>query len=342
MGYIINIDNAGLIIQALRQEYQIFAPRRLTGRGWKAGTDLIRYGEIKSASEIVTDIQSDYSPKDVFFPAVQTTQFFTADDIQESPVADRKILLFARACDINGIHRLDTIFLENGGQTDHYYQRQRAQVRLVLMECREGWDNCFCVAMGASQTADYSMAVRFTPEGWLVDVQDDDLAPYFSREQQAAFKPDFVRINKKQVRIPDIDQSNLKKVYSLPLWASYNDRCVSCGSCNTVCVSCSCFDTKDIIYHETSRDGERRRTWSSCMLEDFSTMAGGHSVRKTAAERMRFKTLHKVYDFKARFGENQMCVGCGRCDMRCPKEISFAETICQLDDALHAPEVNPR
>ena len=42
---------------------------------------------------------------------------------------------------------------------------------------------------------------------------------------------------------------------------------------------------------------------------------------------MRFKTLHKIYDYKLRFGKNHMCVGCGRCDMKCPKEIHFSETI---------------
>jgi|GEM_PF-6753808 len=48
MGYIINADKIDLIIQALRQEYQIFAPRRLAGRGWKTGTggeSALKWGE---------------------------------------------------------------------------------------------------------------------------------------------------------------------------------------------------------------------------------------------------------------------------------------------------------
>ena len=106
--------------------------------------------------------------------------------------------------------------------------------------------------------------------------------------------------------------------------------CIGCGGCNTVCITCSCFDTTDVIYHETSRDGERRRAWSSCMLDSYSTMAGGHNVRAKAGDRMRFKAMHKTYDFKARFGEENMCVGCGRCDMRCPKDIHFSETVDKL------------
>ena len=41
---------------------------------------------------------------------------------------------------------------------------------------------------------------------------------------------------------------------------------------------------------------------------------------------MRFKTMHKIYDFRKRFGYN-MCVGCGRCDTVCPEYISFSNII---------------
>ena len=111
-------------------------------------------------------------------------------------------------------------------------------------------------------------------------------------------------------------------------------KCIGCGGCNTVCITCSCFDTTDIIYNETSRDGERRRVWSSCMLNDYSTVAGGHNVRAKAGDRMRFKAMHKLYDYNARFGKGNMCVGCGRCDMRCPKDIHFSETIDKLAAAV--------
>lgn len=340
MGYIIDLAGADELIRRLRQNYRVYAPKRLPGRGWIAGTDMIRYGEISSAAEIVYQEQSVFSPKDMLFPAIQTTQYFTAEEIRESTIDERGILLFARPCDINGLHRLDQIFLENGGHADHYYQRLRDKTRFVLIECREGWENCFCVTMGANRTDDYSMAVRMSGENWQVEVQDDEFRSLFNGSAGSDFTPQFVEKNKKAVRLPAIARHQVGMIHQLPMWTGFNDRCVSCGSCNTVCVSCSCFDTKDIIYHETSRDGERRRGWSSCMLESFTTMAGGHSVRRTAGERMRFKTMHKIYDFKARFGEAHMCVGCGRCDTRCPEKISFAETISQLGDALQSQEVS--
>ena len=41
---------------------------------------------------------------------------------------------------------------------------------------------------------------------------------------------------------------------------------------------------------------------------------------------MRYKVLHKVSDFKKRFGFH-MCVGCGRCDDVCPEYISMAKCV---------------
>ena len=126
----------------------------------------------------------------------------------------------------------------------------------------------------------------------------------------------------------------VKDIHALDMWREFDDNCIGCGGCNTVCITCSCFDTTDIIYNETSRDGERRRVWSSCMLNDYSTVAGGHNVRAKAGDRMRFKAMHKLYDYNARFGKGNMCVGCGRCDMRCPKDIHFSETIDKLAAAV--------
>ena len=69
-------------------------------------------------------------------------------------------------------------------------------------------------------------------------------------------------------------------------------------------------------------------------LMGHPNVAGGHNVRAKAGDRMRFKAMHKLYDYNARFGKGNMCVGCGRCDMRCPKDIHFSETIDKLAAAV--------
>lgn len=330
MGYYVSSERMDKIINKLKKEYKIYAPKRFEKRGWKANTDLIRYAEINSAEEIIYDAKSDFSPKEVFYPISQPLFYFTEDNCKESNIDDGKdIIIFARPCDINGIKRLDTIFLKNGGKEDNFYKRLRDKVKIFMLECRKGWDSCFCVSMNSNVTDSYSVAVRFEDSGLLVDVKDEKFKKYFIGETSKDFMPEFVKENDKKVKFPKIDNAELlKTACGLKLWDSFASNCISCGSCNTVCSTCSCFDTTDIIYNETSRNGERRRVWSSCMLEEFTTMAGGHKARKTAGERMRFKVLHKVYDYNARFGGTEhMCIGCGRCDSRCPKDISFSNTI---------------
>lgn len=57
-------------------------------------------------------------------------------------------------------------------------------------------------------------------------------------------------------------------------------------------------------------------------------------LSSTAAERMRYKVLHKFHDYKARFGQEHMCVGCGRCTHRCPEFISISATVNKVSAAV--------
>ena len=184
------------------------------------------------------------------------------------------------------------------------------------------------------------MAIRFETDedgdisDIYVKVNDPEFEDLFEDEEEAEFEPEFVKENKKVLQIPDISRKNLKAISDLSYWQQFDERCIGCGGCNTVCGTCSCFDTPDIIYEEGKPDGERRRVWSSCMIPTFTETAGGARSRKTQGANMRFKVFHKFYDFKARFGEENMCVGCGRCDMRCPQDISFFDTVSDLNGEI--------
>ena len=184
MGYCVSLERMNEIIGELKKDYRIYAPKRFEKRGRYSDTDLIRYAEINSVTEIVHDVKSDFSPKEVFYPITQTLFYFTEDEYRESRTNDRGIIIFARPCDINGIRRLDTIFLKNGQLEDSYYKRLRDKVKFVLIECRDGWDTCFCVSMGSNRTDSYSLAVRFEPERLLVEVGDDDLKNFFARRNR--------------------------------------------------------------------------------------------------------------------------------------------------------------
>jgi anaerobic sulfite reductase subunit A len=330
----VRADRMAPIFTRLKEKYRIFAPKRFPGRGPKGG-DLIRYGRIDAITDVVYNEKAHFSAKEVFYPVSQTMLYFNGDHCTEKELEDDKgILLFVRPCDINAIRRLDQIFLRNG-QPDLYYARMREKVKLILLECREGFENCFCVSMGSNVAWDYAAAVRIDDICALTEICDEELLPYFQDEVPIEFAPEFVEENRRAARPPRIDsRERLGQVCQLDYWNQFDDGCIACGGCNTVCPTCSCFDTVDIIYNETSRDGERRRVWSSCMLRDFTQTAGGGMARKTQGANMRFKVLHKMYDYKARFGVEHMCVGCGRCIDRCPKGIDYLDAVNGLTDAL--------
>ena len=322
------------IFARLSEHYRIFAPRRFPKRGPK-GSDLIRYGEITSLDQIVHGEKSHFSPKEVFYPVSQTMFYFKGDKcFEKEPDCDKDIILFARPCDINAIRRLDNIFLNNG-QPDVYYSRMREKLHIFMLECRTGYDNCFCVSMGSNIADEYSAAFRIDDICALVEVRDEIFLPYFADEVPIEFAPELVKENKRSAHLPKIDREKMSEICKLEYWNQFDEKCIGCGGCNTVCPTCSCFDTVDVIYDETSMDGERRRVWSSCMLQDFTRTAGGGMARKTPGANMRFKVLHKVFDYNHRFGgEEHMCVGCGRCIDRCPKEIDYLNTVNGLTELL--------
>ncbi len=146
--------------------------------------------------------------------------------------------------------------------------------------------------------------------------------------QNAQEKLNFVEKNEIHVEIPE----NLPDIiHQDSMWQEYGSRCIGCGRCNFVCPTCTCFTMQDIFYKDNPKAGERRRVWASCQVDGYSDIAGGHSFRQSQGERMRFKVLHKVADYKKRFGYH-MCVGCGRCENVCPEYISYVACLQKLKE----------
>lgn len=334
----LSYHEADCLLQALSPQYRFCAPVRFAGRGRFSDGDAIRYAEIRSFAEIVHAERSHFSPKEIVFPVTETLYYLTEDGIQEPAVDPRGVIVFLRACDIHGFSRLDRIFLENGPAPDSYYARLREKVKFVLLECRHSFDGCFCVSMGTNRTDEYAMAIRCDGEQIFAKVRDPILRDALpSTAALSDFSPEFVTSDPQPVTVPDPAalQSAIRErdFINHPLWEDYAKRCIACGRCNTHCVTCSCFSSFDVAYEEQPQAGERRRVWASCHIDCFTDMAGGHHFRADNGSRMRFKTLHKIYDFYQRFGSH-MCVGCGRCDAHCPEYISFADCITRVSHAL--------
>jgi len=335
MGYSLNPQQADALLASLRKDYTVYAPKRFVNQGRYSDTDVIRYAEVEKFEDIVWQTKSDYPAKEVLTPIQQAIFYFTEDEYRESKGPKKPILILARPCDINAQHIQAKIYAGNGGYTDLYYERMRELVKFAVMECGGGDDTCFCVSMGTNKTNDYSLALRFSDDGVQVQVTDSAFAPYFAGMPEVEYTPVFVEENQLKVTLPNLEDKEVRKALKThPMWKEYDSRCISCGSCTVACSTCTCFTTRDIIYGDNPEVGERRRVTASCQIAGFDQMAGQREFRSTAGDRMRYKILHKFHDYKARFKDSHMCVGCGRCTHRCPEFISISATVNKVSAAV--------
>ena len=332
MGIKMSVTTFDETLKKLSEKYKIYAPATLAGMNTFSDTELIRYEEVKSITEIEFEKKAQYSAKEVVMPITQTLFYFTEDQYIEPKVDEKKVLLFLRSCDIHSIKRLDEIYLKNKF-SDKYYKVLRDKVKFVLIGCEHSFENCFCVSMECNTTEDYSFYVKPVGQEILLDIKDEEFKDIFQGEP-IAVKPGFVSENRVKVSVPE---GLGVKVFDHPMWREYDSRCIACGRCNFVCPTCTCFTMQDIFYKDNKKNGERRRVWASCHVEGYTEVAGGHGYRKRNGDRMRFKTMHKIHDFKKRFGYH-MCIGCGRCDDVCPQYISFSNCINKLNDVVKEVE----
>lgn len=228
MGYSLSVSQADNVLHALQQDYRIYAPKRFPKEGRYSDTDIIRYAEVKSFADIVWDVKSDYPAKEVITPIQQAIFYFTEDEYRASKAKTKPILLLARPCDINAQRIQARIYAGNGGYDDLYYCRIREQVKFAVMDCNGGDDTCFCVSMGSNRTDDYSLALKFSKDGLMVQVADESMTPYFEGMPKTDYTPTFVEENELKVTVPDLSDKNVRKALKThPMWQEYNSRCVS-------------------------------------------------------------------------------------------------------------------
>ena len=325
MGYQLSKIKANDIFHQWAEKYNIFAPKLMEGEGCFSDTDVIRYEKVNSLDEIEWNKKSDYSFKEVLLAINETLFYFTEDQTTVPKGPEKDILIFLRSCDLHEVKRLDEIYLKNGFE-DFYYARVRERAKFVLMGCESTCQSGFCVSMGTNKSDNYDAYIKVDGDVVTMDLRWEELAASAAGETEAEVTPDYVTENIEKVTLPK-NLSN--ESFNKEIWKEYGDRCIKCGRCNFVCPTCTCFTMQDIFYKDNARVGERRRVWASCQIDGYTEMAGGHGFRKSQGDRMRFKVMHKIYDYEKRFGY-PMCVGCGRCDDVCPEYISYSNCVNRL------------
>jgi sulfhydrogenase subunit beta (sulfur reductase) len=337
-------SDLGAWIGALMQQRRVAAPvLKETSPADK--TDL-KFGWEYIASP--ADVELNYSvtvlgPKKFLWPSRQTLVTYTlGGDPAPKAVLDHspQVLFGVHPCDITAIGTLDTAFGKD--IPDPHYLAQRAETAVIGLDCAAPCDEtCFCLDMG-SLYPEAGCDIMLTPERdrYFVEVKTDlgrDLAKLAKLEpttkQDMQSRQTFTEEKRSNFHfklpcevkyLPEI----LDASYDSLVWEAIARRCFSCGSCNTTCPTCYCWDVYDDVAMDLSK-GCRVRRYDSCQLDPFAEVAGGESFRKDRWSRLRHRMFRKgkyILEQTGRAG----CVGCGRCERACVAGISIKETFIQI------------
>ena len=323
-------------VAALQSHYQVVGPRPVDSQ--------YIFAEIDSPDNLHLDYtQTVIPPKKYLLPQREELAHFKLDGTHIEAMFDEQplVVLGVHTCDLHAIELLDKVF--NTTHVDQHYQKRRENVILIGIEClRPCTPHSFCKSMGTLTPNDlFDLHLTDLGDEYAVDVgsaHGEALLDQFA-ETRPPSEADYQRLNavlsEKWPRFSyrlDFDVSELPSLmrmsYHHRLWDELGQRCLACGSCTNVCPTCYCFNIKDDVDFALSV-GKRERTWDSCQLDEFATVAGGHDFRPTRAARQRHRFMRKgVYQYDAYHLLG--CVGCGRCAQACLVHITPVETFNTL------------
>ncbi len=329
---ILEKEAVGPLVSALMADYRVVGPQ---AKGPK-----FAFGPVAEPAQLRLDYNTTIlPPKKVLQPPEERLATFTLGEephVEPAVEADPTVLLGVHTCDLHAIRLLDRVFSEE--YPDAHYLERRRQTVIVSLECLEPCDeHSFCRSMG-TLAADEGYDLHLTDLGsaYAVDVgtevgeellssygttreaTDEDVRRF--NEVLSAKWPRFsYPLNFHVAELPGL----LTAAYDHPLWDELSERCLACGSCTNICPTCYCFN----VYDETDMaltQGERRRRWDSCQLDEFASVAGGENFREARAARQRHRFMRKGKYIYEKFDELG-CVGCGRCVRTCVASISIVE-----------------
>jgi formate hydrogenlyase subunit 6/NADH:ubiquinone oxidoreductase subunit I len=329
-------DTVAAWIRQLAQRQAVFFPQR-------AGERSFRFAPVSATSviDLAAYLPTIVPPNKKLMPAVDELMQFRQqkDQVEVHPVLDtsHRVLAGVRSCDLRALVLMDKV--QADGVRDPHYWARRDHTAIVAVDCAQPCDDrAFCQAtrsLGHKPGAD----VYLTPVAGQIVVEcltprGEDLlkgAGFEAAKDAAALLKQAADQKPKafgrQLKVPvDKLPAALKAGYKHPAWEKHVELCFSCGTCTMVCPTCYCFDVKDDLGLDLA-SGNRVRTWDSCMLPQFSLVAGGHNFRPAAAERQRHRVKRKFEYLMERFGGDSFCVGCGRCGRQCTSHIDIVDIV---------------
>jgi ferredoxin len=304
--------------------------------GVKRKTPGFAFAQLFGSEELCLDYDITVLPPNRYLlpPSESLLRFNLVPEVSVHSSAEfqASIILGIHPYDLHAIRLLDAVF--TGSLVDLNYQARRSATAIIGVDCLNPWPYSFAASMGTA------LPPRIF-DLWLTDLGDEYLIEIGSSKGESLLKRYFMTRDASEAQLRQRDKLRqesltkyqlslamspqeipeiLDKGWNSPMWEELGQKCFACGSCTMVCPTCVCFDVRDKIGLNL-REGERYRSWDSCMFDNFDKMASGENFRPTGTDRLRHRLHRKGKYMLERWGELG-CVGCGRCVHACLVDIA--------------------
>lgn len=331
----ISKDKWGQVFDALASDYQMLAPKEDKGE--------VNFKRVNCFSEVKQGYLNTKLPaKALFFPQHETLFSYQKEGqgitVKNALKVEKTIAFGVRPCDARAFLLLDKVF-NNDQYRDPYYCDRRDTTLVIGLACSQVAPTCFCSQMGLSPVSTAGTDLLFIDlgEAYAVEAVTEKGKEFVAKlqglEELNAEDQGKLETLKNLQTSSSVDISalteKLDSMFDHPYWDSLHEKCLGCNACTFSCPTCHCFD---ITEEFRKTEGNRVRSWDSCMAPLFTKHGSGHNPREDKKARWRQRMMHKFNYFVHNNGDIA-CVGCGRCLKACPVNMDLRQVIDAVNKA---------
>ncbi len=275
-------------------------------------------------------------PKKAIFPQSQALVKFAPEGYQSCLAAEEQVLFGVHPYDVKGLDMLDRLFCQ--GVEDRNYMAHREKTTIVASNIQRVSPRAFFASVSPEvKPRGHDAFLTAVAGGYIYEVRSDKgqallahgrFRPALGDQVALAYQvqeeardncPEHIYHSTREVK------RRVRAAFERDdIWEDLSQKCFSCGSCNTTCPTCYCFDVQD-KWNLDQVSGVRERTWDGCLLEDFAQVSLGGGATENFRERKAARFRHRVMRKTAYLNEKldgPACVGCGRCSVNCVPDIA--------------------